>query len=131
MNSCLFFPSFSLRVCRTSSSVMLVKAMKSACVSYHSQREEGTAYVQVNSCVTPSSQEKTRRIRQGFGKYLEGSPKMSCSQFLSLLLSGTHDPRGLVLLGAKVIHSLRNARNTRDWAVAITSASAMRGCRTV
>ena len=40
-------------------------------------------------------------------------------------------PRGWVVVGAEVIHSGQNAKSTREWGVATTSASAVTGCRTV
>ena len=45
--------------------------------------------------------------------------------------SGKHDPRGWVVVGVEVIHSGRNARSTREWGVATTSASVVTGYMTV
>ena len=47
------------------------------------------------------------------------------------MLSGKHDPRGWIVVGAEVIHSGQNVRSTREWGVATTSASAVTSCRTV
>ena len=73
----------------------------------------------------------SHQIRHGFGNYLRGSSKTSCSQRLSLVLSGMHGRCGWILVGAEVLHSSRIARRTREWGVATSSASVVRGCRTV
>ena len=126
-----FFSSFSLRVFHTYGCVMLVKVILLLSCLTTAKGRGGTAHIHIIFSFSPTSPENTRRIRRGSGNYLRESPKTSCSQLPSLVLSGMHGPRGWVVVGAEVLHSGRNARRTREWGVATSSASAMIGCRTV